>query len=121
MPDKASQDKTLARRIATLKDIPLFAGLHEKELVTIVDDFRRKEYAKDELIFRQGDESREVYVILKGKIRIYRISPAGNETTTNLSLRWSQLFRQSKLNFVQIMVDQTMHIVVLACLTQFLL
>ncbi len=82
MQDKTPQDKTSARRIATLKDIPLFAGLNDKELVTIVDDLRRKEYGKDELIFRQGDESREVYIILKGKVRIYRISPAGNETTT---------------------------------------
>src|SRR5437868_5742578 len=75
-------DKTTVRRIATLKDIPLFTGLAEKELVTIVEDLRLKEYSKDELIFRQGDESREVYIILKGKVRIYKISPAGNETTT---------------------------------------
>jgi len=76
------QDKTTTRRVATMKEIRLFAGLSEKELVTVAEDLRLKEYGKDELIFRQGDESREVYVILKGKVRIYKISPAGNETTT---------------------------------------
>ncbi|CAN5755678.1 hypothetical protein BH10CHL1_BH10CHL1_15420 [soil metagenome] len=40
---------------------------------------------------------------------------------TGLAKWWVQFFRQSELNFVQLMVDQTMHIVVLACLTQFLL
>ena len=40
---------------------------------------------------------------------------------TNLAHRWAHFFRQSELHFVQIMVDQTMHIVILACLTQFLL
>ena len=79
--DKTGQDKTAMRRMTTVKEIPLFAGLSEKELVTIVEDLRLKEYSKDELIFRQGDESREVYVILKGKVRIYKISPAGNETS----------------------------------------
>lgn len=40
---------------------------------------------------------------------------------TSLAQRWVQFFRQSELKFVQLMVDQTMHIVVLACLAQFLL
>lgn len=75
------QEKTTARRVAMIKEIELFAGLSEKELVTIVTDLRLKEYSKDELIFRQGDETREIYIILKGKVRIYKISPAGNETS----------------------------------------
>jgi hypothetical protein len=40
---------------------------------------------------------------------------------TSLARRWVHFFRQSEVYFVQIMVDQTMHIVILACLTQFLL
>jgi CRP-like cAMP-binding protein len=77
----AMQDKNLARRVAALKDFALFADLNEKELVTIVNDLRLKEYGRDELIFRQGDESREVYLVLKGKVRIYKISPSGDETS----------------------------------------
>ena len=75
------QEKTVARRIAALKEFSLFAGLGDKELVTVVDDLRLKEYGRDELIFRQGDESREVYLVLKGKVRIYKISPSGEETS----------------------------------------
>lgn len=39
----------------------------------------------------------------------------------SLAKRWSRLFRQSNTSFVQVMVDQTMHVVVLACLIEFLL
>ncbi len=76
-----TQDQELARRIALLRTMPVFADLPERDLVVLVDDLRAKEYAKDDMIFRQGDESREVYFVRKGKVRIYKISPSGNETT----------------------------------------
>jgi CRP/FNR family cyclic AMP-dependent transcriptional regulator len=75
------QDQALARRIATLRTMPIFADLAERDLASLAEDMRSKEYAKDETIFRQGDESREVYFVRKGKVRIYKISPSGNETT----------------------------------------
>lgn len=78
------QDRTLARRIARLKEIPLFTGLSERILTTLVEDLRARDYKKDELLFRQGDESREVYILLKGKVRIYKISPSGNETSIDI-------------------------------------
>ena len=75
------QETTTARRISLLKAMPVFDSLSEKELLTIVNDLRPKEYQKDEVIFRQGDESREVYFVLKGKVRIFKISPGGDETS----------------------------------------
>jgi CRP/FNR family transcriptional regulator, cyclic AMP receptor protein len=89
MPEKAAQkpatqkpdEKSLTRRIATLKAMTLFGRLNEKELTTVVEDLRVKEYDKDDIIFRQGDESRELYGVLRGKVRIYKISPAGDETS----------------------------------------
>ncbi|RIK44618.1 MAG: hypothetical protein DCC55_01765 [Chloroflexi bacterium] len=77
-------EKTLARRVAALKEFTLFDGLTEKELVTLVDDFRLKEYGRDEVVFRQGDESREVYLVLQGRVRIYKISPSGHETSIDI-------------------------------------
>lgn len=80
----STKESATARRIALLKEIPLFAGIGEKHLSAIVQDLRSREYKKDELIFRQGDESREIYIILKGKVRIYKISPAGDETSIDI-------------------------------------
>jgi CRP-like cAMP-binding protein len=78
------QDRIGAHRVALLQAVPLFARLSEKDLATIASDFRPREYKKDDVIFRQGDESREIYLVRKGKVRIYKISPAGNETSIDI-------------------------------------
>lgn len=75
------EEKALTRRVALLQSMPLFNQLPAKEIETIVHDLRLKEYSRDEVIFRQGDESREVYFVLKGKVRIFTTSPSGNETS----------------------------------------
>jgi CRP-like cAMP-binding protein len=77
----SSRQEVLSRRVAFLKQVFLFADLSEAELATLIDDFHPKEYSKDEIIFRQGDTSRELYLVMRGKVRIFRISPSGAETT----------------------------------------
>jgi CRP/FNR family cyclic AMP-dependent transcriptional regulator len=74
----------LSRRIALLKNIPLFAELTEADLATLVDDFQLKRYDADEVIFHQGDSSRELYVILTGKVRVFKTSLSGNETSLQI-------------------------------------
>ncbi|MCB0094394.1 MAG: Crp/Fnr family transcriptional regulator [Caldilineaceae bacterium] len=76
-----TSEKTLARRIEFLHSIPLFAALSDAELNLLLQDLRPKEYGKDEIVLRQGDESRELYIVFKGKVRIYKVSPSGNETS----------------------------------------
>ena len=78
------QDTELARRVALLKEIPLFSSLTSVQLERLVNDFRLREFDKDDIIFRQGDESRELYILLKGKVRIFKISPSGNETSIDI-------------------------------------
>ncbi len=75
---------TLQRRLAVLKRVPLFSDLSDLDRETLIEDFRLRRYAKNEIIFRQGDESRELYVVLQGKVRIFRISPAGGETSIDI-------------------------------------
>ena len=77
----SSRQEVLSRRVAFLKQVFLFADLSEAELAVLVGDFHPKEYSKDEIIFRQGDTSRELYLVMRGKVRIFRISPSGAETT----------------------------------------
>jgi len=74
----------LSRRIALLKNIPLFSELTTEDLAQLVDDFQLKRYNPDEIIFHQGDTSREMYVILTGKVRIFKTSPGGGETTLEI-------------------------------------
>ncbi|HSD84475.1 MAG TPA: Crp/Fnr family transcriptional regulator [Anaerolineae bacterium] len=74
----------LARHIASLKRVPLFADLKENQLSLVAQDFRLRTYEKDATIFRQDDWGREMYIILEGKVRIFKLSPAGDETSIRI-------------------------------------
>lgn len=78
------QRATLERRRAFLCTIPLFQTLSSQQLDTVLNEVHARVYSRDELIFRQGDESRELYFVVKGKVRIFKVSPAGDETTITI-------------------------------------
>lgn len=80
----SSNSDTFDKRTAFLKKVPLFATLPAANLHTLVGDFHSRVYEKDALIFRQGDTSCELFVIVSGKVRVYTVSPAGNETSISL-------------------------------------
>lgn len=85
MSTSPRQDAMPERKWGTfLRKVPLFANLSDGELRALAVDFRLREYQKEETIFRQGDYSRELYVVERGKVRIFRISPSGNETSINI-------------------------------------
>lgn len=77
-------DKILLKRTDFLQEVPLFAGLGEEDLKILARDFHSRKYRKKEIIFHQGDDSRVLYVVMKGKVRIFSISPAGNETSIRI-------------------------------------
>ena len=70
--------------IRFLKTIPLFASLKDDALDMLVADFSPYEYAKDDVLFWQGDASTEMYLLRQGKVRIYKISPNGRETSISI-------------------------------------
>ena len=72
------------KRLAFLKQVVPFADLKEDDLRILVNDFRPRAYEKDALIFRQGDTDCDLYLIVEGKVRIYKLSPSGNETSINI-------------------------------------
>ncbi len=78
------QDKKVEKRLALLREMAPFDNLRDSERMTLLDDLRLREYEKDEIIFRQGDESCQVYFVLKGKVRVYKISPSGVETSIDI-------------------------------------
>jgi CRP/FNR family transcriptional regulator len=78
---RTSRNDVLPKRIAFLKNVPPFTDLSEESLETLVNDFRPREYERGEIIFHQEDNSRELYVVVKGKVRIFKTSPSGNETS----------------------------------------
>jgi CRP/FNR family transcriptional regulator len=62
-----------------LKRCPLFAGLKEEDLKRMRAVALLKQVAKREILFGEGEEARGFYVILSGKVKLYKISPEGKE------------------------------------------
>ena len=62
-----------------LKRCPLFAGLKEEDLKRIRAVALLKQVGKKQILFGEGEEARGFYVILSGKVKLYKISPEGKE------------------------------------------
>ncbi|MCK6628732.1 MAG: Crp/Fnr family transcriptional regulator [Anaerolineae bacterium] len=77
----------LAHHLTFLRGVPLFATLSEENLRALAHDFRAREYRPGEIIFHQGDQSQDLYLVLRGKIRVFLLSPRGDETTIVLLFR----------------------------------
>jgi CRP-like cAMP-binding protein len=72
------------QRTAFLLTTSLFATLKITDLSRIAADLIPVTYQRYEVIFNQHDPSHSAYVVREGKVRIYRSSPGGNETSINV-------------------------------------
>jgi len=77
-------DSVISDKIAFLKQVALFSQLSNDELNMLLPDIQPKIYRSADIIFHQGDSSREFYIIYQGKVRIFKVSPAGYETSINI-------------------------------------
>lgn len=57
----------------------LFARLNEDQLERVAKRAVRVRLAEGEALFEQGDPAERFYLVLKGQIKLFRLSPAGNE------------------------------------------
>jgi CRP/FNR family transcriptional regulator, cyclic AMP receptor protein len=79
-----SSSSVPSRWITFLQSVPLFTLLAERELALLSRDFVPREFAKGQIIFCQGDPGITLFVVMEGKIRIFRTSAAGDETSINI-------------------------------------
>ena len=76
---------TLAQKklLEVSKHIYLFKGIQNDDIIAITNDVQFMEYAKDEVIFEEGDQSDDIYFLLRGFLsvevaegkQVARISP----------------------------------------------
>jgi CRP/FNR family transcriptional regulator len=57
-----------------LKTNPLFSGLDDEGLSRIKEIAGHREIKKGEILFSQGEEAKGFYLVLQGRIKIYRLS-----------------------------------------------
>ncbi len=62
-----------------LQTNPLFAQLTPEQLVRVDQHSSWVRLKEGESVFEQGDPVSRFYLVVKGQIKLYRLSPAGNE------------------------------------------
>ena len=65
--------------IEQLQSGMLFSRLSEKQLIRIKQRALRVHLTPGESLFGQGEDANRFYLLLKGLIKLYRLSPSGNE------------------------------------------
>ena len=62
-----------------LKNSPLFAGLTDENLDDLMGIARIREHPRGELLFSEGEQATGFFVVLDGKVKVYKLSPEGKE------------------------------------------
>ena len=70
---------TLDTTVKLLAQLPLFSGLPGSELAALAQSTHFEQYAKDTVIFHQGDECDRVWIVRTGRIKIIHIDMDGRE------------------------------------------
>lgn len=88
--------RTVVDRRELLKSIFIFSHLSGVETDAVLALMRIQEIAKEEVVFHQHDEEGGLYLILKGEVKISRLSRDGREVTLAL-LREGNFFGDMSL------------------------
>lgn len=67
-----------------LQQISLFSGMSSEQLASLAPMLKHRTYQKGETILYQGEHGDSMFVILSGKVRIYGLSPYGQEISFEL-------------------------------------
>lgn len=59
--------------------VPIFNHLEHEEQVEVARTSRSQTYGKKDFIFQAGDPSEYLYIVHKGKVKIYNLSESGRE------------------------------------------
>jgi len=59
--------------------VPIFNHLEVEQMNEIMEAAKSYSYKKGEILFHAGDQADTLYIVSKGKVRIYRLSESGKE------------------------------------------
>ncbi len=74
----------MERTLDALARIPLFRGLSRDQLLAFHAISREKTFGRGEWIFSDGDDGEGFFVILRGGVKVFKLSPAGKEQILHL-------------------------------------
>jgi serine/threonine protein phosphatase PrpC len=70
--DTEERAEELTRKVDMLKQMPLFRHLIYKEILRVVNVTQVREYAAGDEIIKEGQPGDEMFVLLRGKIRLHK-------------------------------------------------
>lgn len=59
--------------------VPIFNHLEKEQMAEMMEAVKAVSFKKGEMVYRAGEQSDSLYIVHKGKIKIYRISETGKE------------------------------------------
>lgn len=75
-------DAALRRqRVEWLRRCALFASLSDAELEHVADRVEERSLAAGEDLLVQGEQNHEVYILIRGRVEVFRVNPEGERTT----------------------------------------
>jgi CRP-like cAMP-binding protein len=70
---------TITLSLDMLRRIPLLHNLNESEFRQMADVFRMRQFAPGEYVIRQGDQSRDLWIVVEGQCEVVRRLKPGEE------------------------------------------
>ena len=77
--------------IATLRRLPLFTDLSERELALVAENVSRLRYEENATIFSEGDPCHELLIVEEGTVKIFKSAPDGREQLIGIERRGNSL------------------------------
>ncbi|MFP8880545.1 MAG: Crp/Fnr family transcriptional regulator [Myxococcota bacterium] len=71
-------------KLKLLSNVELFDGLNEKQLVGICEVVRSKSLKRKEELFHKGDDGRQVFIIVSGKLKALTTSIDGDDVVFSI-------------------------------------
>lgn len=74
-------------KVLHLKAVPLFASLPSEELAGLAEIAEEQSFPAEAVIFKENDRGDELYVLVSGRVRVYRTMDSTEQTIAILGPR----------------------------------
>jgi CRP/FNR family transcriptional regulator, cyclic AMP receptor protein len=71
-------------KIETLRQVPVLAPAHERDLEALLSISRLADFRKNHLFYQPEDRSQTVYMLITGRVHLYRINPDGKKLIVDM-------------------------------------
>lgn len=74
-----TDNQQLENLVDLLRKSPLLSGLTAQDTELLTSIIRQRNVSKGEILFEEGEEAAGFFLLRSGKVKVYKLSPAGKE------------------------------------------